>query len=160
MKNKIEVSGRTTEKFKNIAEFVALEVLKLMNQPEGLEVAIEFVSEKEIQRLNLETRNIDKVTDVLSYPSTNISAGEILEENDIEVMFLKNDEGLIHFGDMALCIKRLREQAKTFGNTPENELKKMVIHRMLHLMGYAHIEDSDYEIMNKKEIELDEKIKI
>lgn len=160
MKNVIEISGRTTESFKGIAKKVALDVLNFMEQPEGLEVAIEFVSEKEIQRLNFETRNIDRVTDVLSYPSTSLLAGEILDKNCEEVMFLKNDDGLIHFGDMALCTKRLREQAKEFGNTPEKELKKLVIHSMLHLMGYDHIEDTDYEIMNKKEIELDEKIKI
>ena len=49
MDNYIEISGRTTERFKNIAKNVALQVFDLMNQPKGLEVAIEFVSENEIQ---------------------------------------------------------------------------------------------------------------
>ena len=159
MENIIEISGRTTQRFKDIARNVALEVLKLTNQPNGLEVAIEFVSEKEIQRINREYRNIDKVTDVLSFPSTTLQAGEILDMESDEVFFLKQDD-VIHFGDMALCTKRLRQQAKEFGNTPEKELKKLVIHSMLHLMGYDHILDEDYEVMNKKEIELDEKIVI
>ena len=159
MENYIEVSGRTTENFKNIAKNVALQVLKLMNQPTGLEVAIEFVSENEIQRINREYRNIDKVTDVLSFPATTLKAGEIFDKNGEEAKFLESD-GKIHFGDMALCIKRLREQSKTFGNTPELELKKLVIHSMLHLMGYDHIKDEDYEVMHKKEEELDKKINI
>lgn len=159
MDNYIEISGRTTENFKNIAKNVALQVLDLMNQPKGLEVAIEFVSEKEIQRINREYRNIDRVTDVLSFPSTTTKAGEIFDINSEEAMLL-NSDGLVHFGDMALCTKRLREQSKTFGNTPEQELKKLVIHSMLHLMGYDHIKDEDYEIMHKKEEELDKKINL
>ena len=160
MRSVIDVTGKTTKNFKSIAEKVALEVLKNMGQPDGLEVAIVFVSENEIQRLNREERNIDRVTDVLSFPSTNLVCGEILDINSDECLFLKTDGGLVHFGDMALCVKRLREQAKDFGVTVESELKKLVIHSMLHLMGYDHIEDADYEIMNKKEIELDKIIKI
>lgn len=159
MDNFIEISGRTTENFKNIAKNVALQVFDLMNQPKGLEVAIEFVSEKEIQRINREYRNIDRVTDVLSFPSTTIKAGEIFDINSEDAMLL-NLDGLVHFGDMALCTKRLREQSKTFGNTPEQELKKLVIHSMLHLMGYDHIKDEDYEVMHKKEEELDKKINL
>jgi len=153
MENVIEIKGRTSNRFKEIARDVSLKVLDFMNQPKGLEVAIEFVSENEIQRINREYRNIDKVTDVLSFPSTNLQAGEILDLDSDEVIFLKQDN-IVHFGDMALCTKRLRQQAKEFGNSPERELKKLVIHSMLHLMGYDHIEDSDYEIMNKLEIRL------
>ena len=160
MESYIDVSGRASENFKNIARSVALDVLRLTNQPKGLEIAISFVSESEIQRINKEYRSIDKVTDVLSFPSTMTEVGEIFDLNSEEAIFLTQETGLVHFGDMALCTKRLRAQAKEFGNTPEAELKKLVIHSMLHLMGYDHIEDSDYEIMNKKEVELDSLIKI
>lgn len=158
MENIIEVNGRASAKLKLIAKNVANDALKLMSQPLGLEVAINFVSEKEIQRLNREIRGIDKVTDVLSFPSTSLEAGKILDKNSEEAMFLKFDNGFIHFGDMAICTKRLRQQAKEFGVSAENELKKLVIHSILHLMGYDHIKDSDYEIMHEKEIELDKKI--
>lgn len=160
MKSVIEVTGKTSVNFKQIASAVALEVLRLMNQPDGLEVAIVFVSENEIQRLNREERNIDKVTDVLSFPSTTLECGKLLDLKSEECRFLLTDNGLVHFGDMALCTKRLREQAKEYGVSAESELKKLVIHSMLHLMGYDHIQDKDFEIMNKKEIELSEKIKI
>ena len=160
MESIIEVTGHVLPKLKVIAKQVASQVLVLTKQPKGLEVAIMFVSEKEIQRLNFENRNIDKVTDVLSFPSTSLGAGEILDKNSEEVLFLMTDDGHIHFGDMALCTKRLREQAKEYGVSVEMELKKLVIHSMLHLMGYDHIKDEDYEVMNEKEIELDKKIKI
>ena len=158
--SKIELSGRAPKDIKILAEKVALDVLKFMNQPLSLEVAISFVSQKEIQRLNREIRGIDKVTDVLSFPSTETKPGEIFDENSEEVLFLRNEEGFIHFGDMAICLDQTQRQANEYCVTLEDEVKKLVIHSMLHLMGYDHIEDSDFEIMNKKEVELFEKIKI
>ena len=158
--SKIEVGGFARKKYKNIARNVAIETIKLMNQPEELEVAINFVSKKEIRRLNREIRGIDKVTDVLSFPSTEIKAGEVLNKNNEESILLKTDDGFIHFGDMALCLKKCKTQAKEYGVDVESEIKKLVIHSMLHLMGYDHIKDEDYAVMNKKEIELDKKIKI
>ena len=157
---KIDVSGKVLSKYKKLAQYVAEEVVKLMNQPSKIEVAIEFVSEEEIQRLNREIRNIDKVTDVLSFPSTEIKVGEILDITNFEYLPLVTDEGFVHFGDMALCLKQTKRQAKEYGVSLESEIKKLVIHSMLHLMGYDHIKDDDYEVMNKKEIELEGLIKI
>ncbi len=160
MKSIVEVTGRASAKLKEIAEKVALECIKCMKQPDKLEVAIKFVSEKEIQRINYDYRGIDKVTDVLSFPSTDISVGEILDLEDEEIVYLQNDKGLIHFGDMAICLAQLKRQAKEYSVTVEQELKKLVIHSMLHFMGYDHIRDKDYEVMNKKEMVLDSLIKI
>lgn len=160
MKSVVEVTGRASAKLKEIAEKVALECIKCMKQPDKLEVAIKFVSEKEIQRINYDYRGIDKVTDVLSFPSTDISVGEILDLDDEENVYLQNDKGLIHFGDMAICLVQLKRQAKEYSVTVEQELKKLVIHSMLHFMGYDHIRDKDYEVMNKKEMVLDSLIKI
>ena len=156
----IEVNGEVDEKFLNLAQVVAEEVIKIMGFSDKLEVAIDFVSEEEIQSLNSEFRNVDRVTDVLSFPSFNIVAGEMFDENSIEAQMSISENGYIHFGDMALCLDQTKRQAVEYGVTVEDEIKKLVIHSMLHLMGYDHIEDSDYEVMNKKEIELSEKIKI
>lgn len=151
----IEVRGKVSKKYKILVEEIAEKVIVAMNYPKGLEVAIDFVSEKEIKRLNSEFREIDKVTDVLSFPSFQISAGEILDTEDEMVLMFKQDNGFIHFGDMALCLKQTKRQAKEFGVSVESEIKKLVIHSMLHLMGYDHIEDSDYEIMKKEEERLE-----
>lgn len=160
MKSFIEVTGRASSKLKEIASKVALETIKCMSQPDRLEVAIKFVSEKEIQRINDEYRGIDKVTDVLSFPAVDLKVGETLDLDDEENAYLKTDKGLIHFGDMAICLAQLKRQAKEYEVTVEEELKKLVIHSMLHFMGYDHIKDSDYEVMNKKETVLDSLIKI
>ena len=158
--SKIEVTGFSRKKYKVIAEMVAAQTLKYMRQSENLEIAIEFVSKKEIRRLNRELRGVDKVTDVLSFPAIDIKAGERIDCRSADVLFLKTNEGFIHFGDMALCLSQCKKQAKQNGVTIESEIKKLVIHSCLHLMGYDHIDDADYEIMNKKEIELDKKISL
>lgn len=160
MKSFIDISGRVSLKLKELANKVALDCIKFMGQPDALEIAIKFVSEKEIQRINCDYRGIDKVTDVLSFPSTDLKVGEIFDVQDEDNLYLLGDNGLIHFGDMAICVTQLKRQAKEYGVTVEAELKKLVIHSMLHFMGYDHIRDSDYEIMNKKEMVLDSLIKI
>lgn len=160
MENNIEVSGRVNKKFKLIAEDVADLALKLMKQPIGLEIAIKFVSKNEIKKINKAFRDIDKVTDVLSFPSTQLRVGEILDTSSYESEMLKTPEGKIHIGDMALCLKQLKLQAKKYGTTKESELKKLVIHSVLHLLGYDHIKDEDYLIMKKQEEKLDKKINI
>ena len=160
MKSIIEVTGRVSSKYKELAEKVALDCIKCMSQPDKLEVAIKFVSEKEMIDINSNHRGIEKVTDVLSFPAVDLKVGEILDLDDEENAYLVSDNGLIHFGDMAICMVQLKRQAKEYGVSIESELKKLVIHSMLHFMGYDHIKDSDYEIMNKKEMVLDSLIKI
>ncbi len=160
MKSIINIYGRADSKLKELAKSVALETIKLMGQPDCFELTIKFVSENEIKRLNCEFRSIDKVTDVLSFPATNIKAGEIFcKDNDLDFC-----DGLggdfAYLGDMAICTKQLFRQAKEFDATVFEELKKLVIHSVLHLFGYDHIEDSDYIVMHKNEEMIDKKIKI
>lgn len=154
----VDVKGKVLKKYKVLAHDIALKVLDIMMFPEGLEVAIDFVSETEIKRLNAEFRGIDRVTDVLSFPSFQLEVGEVLDLNDEQVSMFVQDSGLVHFGDMALCLRQTKRQAKEYGVSVEQEIKKLVIHSMLHLMGYDHIEDGDYEIMKKQEEKLDKLI--
>ena len=151
----IEVKGKVSKKYKILAKEIAEGVIESKNFPKDLEVAIDFVSEKEIKRLNNEFREIDKVTDVLSFPSFQLKPGEVLDIDDEEVLMFRQESGNIHFGDMALCLKQTKRQAKEFGVSLESEIKKLVIHSMLHLMGYDHIKDDDYLVMKKEEERLD-----
>ena len=156
----IEVYGMVCRKYKTIAKAVAEEVVELMEQPDGIEVVIKFVSKKEIRRLNKETRNIDKVTDVLSYPSFELSPNEKLNLRNDEINLFKSESGFIHFGDMAICFAQTKKQAKEFGNSVASEIKKLVIHSMLHLMGYDHMEDEEKAEMRALEKEIMKKLGI
>lgn len=153
----IEINGKVRNKYKIIAELVAKNAIKFMNFPDNLEVAISFVSEKEIKKLNNEFRGIDKVTDVLSFPAFNLKAGEVLDVKQSDEFLLDCEEN-IHFGDMAICLKQMKRQAKEYGVTIESEIKKLVIHSVLHLMGYDHIKDEDFEVMKEQEDKLNKLI--
>ena len=147
----IDVRGRCRKRYKILAKNVAENVLLKMGFSSELEVAIEFVSKSEIRRLNRGFRGIDKVTDVLSFPAFQLVVGEKFNVNGEEIFALRNEEDLVHFGDMAICLAQTKKQAKEYCVSVEDEIKKLVIHSMLHLMGYDHIDDGDYEIMKKEE---------
>jgi len=139
----INILGFARKKYKMVAQSSAIYALKFLGE-ENLELTIKFVNKKEIQRLNKEFRNIDKVTDVLSFPATDIKAGEKMTEE--------------YLGDMALCLSKAKEQGKEYKNGTVAELRKLVVHSVLHLLGYDHIKDEDYIVMHKKEEEIEKYI--
>lgn len=140
----INTLGFANKKYKQLVTIVSAKTIKFLNQPDT-ELTIKFVSCREIKRLNKTFRNINKVTDVLSFPATNIKAGEVLDSNAEP-----------YLGDCALCLAVAKRQAKQFGTTLEAEIQKLVVHSILHLLGYDHISDSDYEVMSKKEEQIKE----
>ena len=147
----IEVRGKCRKKYKIIASSVAEKVISIMGFPDNLEVAIEFVSAKDIRRLNANFRDVDKVTDVLSFPAFQIEAGLMIDLGNKEVIPFNTESEFVHFGDMALCLKQTKKQAKEFGVSLESEIKKLVIHSMLHLMGYDHMVEEDKVKMRERE---------
>ena len=140
----IEVYGLVMPKYKKLAKSVAELALNFMKQPD-LDLTIKFVGKKEIKRLNHDFRNVDRVTDVLSFPATDAKVGDILAPCE-------------YLGDMALCLSKAKQQGKEYNNGTMAELQKLVVHSVLHLFGYDHIEDADYVVMNKKEKEIEEYI--
>ena len=116
-----------------------------------VDLAIEliFVDEEEIRRLNKETRNIDKVTDVLSYPSLEEIKGQALKEEDHP--FEIDEEGNLLIGSIAICCQRAKEQAEEYGHSYERELHYLIVHGIMHCLGYDHIEDEDRAEMREKE---------
>jgi len=108
---------------------------------------------KNIRKYNKEYRNIDKETDVLSFP--------IFEKDELEEKIRDNDfKNLDILGDMIISIPRVEEQAKEYGHSFERELAYMVVHSFYHLMGYDHIEDDDKVIMRQKEEKVLEELNI
>lgn len=139
----VEILGLASAKTKNICKDICNRTMKYLDI-ENLDLTIKFVGKREIQRLNKEFRQIDRVTDVLSFPATNTRAGEPFDAS------LGN-----YLGDMALCLSKAKQQSKDFGTTYYQEVQKLIVHSILHLMGYDHISDQDYEIMQAKEQEIE-----
>ncbi len=95
--------------------------------PNTVEVNYAFVSPRKIHVLNRKFRQVDKVTDVLSFPD-----GDINPETKRRFM-----------GDVLICRKVAKRQAKELGNTLEREITFLQVHGTLHLFGYDHIEPED-----------------
>ena len=107
-------------------------------------VSVNFVSEEEIKNLNAKFRQTDKVTDVLSFPSLNKTAKQKLQEFDAEKI-----DGQLFLGDIVICKKRAKQQAKEYGHTAKREICFLALHGLLHLLGYDHIEKTDEKLMQK-----------
>lgn len=113
---------------------------------EGMEnyklyISVTLTNPENIRKLNNQYRNIDKETDVLSFP--------MFEKNEIaDLKYLQYEEAL---GDIVISIERVKEQAVEYGHSFERELSYMLVHGFYHLMGEDHIEDADKAIMRVKE---------
>ena len=114
-------------------------------------LAFEFllVEEEEIQRLNRETRSMDKVTDVLSYPSLDDIKGEALKKDDYP--FELDEEERLFMGSVVVCLQRAKEQAEEYGHSLERELHYLLTHGVLHCLGYDHMTDEDKAEMRERE---------
>ena len=104
------------------------------------EVSVTFVDNDEIRRLNAQFRNIDRETDVLSFP---------MGENG--VYDTNYDTGAKILGDIVISMEKAEEQANTFGHSLEREVCYLSVHSMLHLLGYDHKEPKEKAIMRMKE---------
>lgn len=121
---------------------------------EGLEnknlyVNIVLTNPENIKKINKEHRNIDKETDVLSFP--------MFEKEELSNI-KKGAEDIL--GDIVISIEKVKKQAKEFEHSFERELAYMAVHGFYHLIGYDHIEESDKKIMRQKEENILQKLNI
>ena len=114
-----------------------------------LYINIVLTNPENIRKMNKEYRNIDKETDVLSFP--------MFEKKELENRQVLNLDIL---GDIVISIERVKAQAEEYGHSFERELAYMTVHGFYHLMGYDHIEENDKIIMRQKEESVLEKLKI
>ena len=105
---------------------------------ESMEVSLSFVTPEEIRQINRDYREKDAVTDVLSFPQYN-SREEILQEP------------YVCLGDVIICPGRAREQAEEYGHSYTREMVYLMVHSMLHLLGYDHMEEEEKAVMRARE---------
>ena len=124
---------------------VMTKCFEVENLPEKMfMVSITLTNPENIQRLNKEYRNIDRPTDVLSFPMYEKSElDEIIKQKDFEYTDI--------LGDMVISIEQVQIQAEEYGHSFERELSYMVVHSFYHLLGYDHIKEEDKKIMRPKE---------
>ncbi len=123
-----------------------------------LAVEISFVDGEEIRRLNRELRAIDKVTDVLSFPALDDIKGAEIRAADHPYEMDENGELLL--GSIAICQDRAKEQAEEYGHSYNRELHYLIVHGIMHCLGYDHMTDGDKAEMREKEEEILSKLGI
>ena len=119
-------------------------VAKDKQLPDGLEVNVILTTPSVIQSINRENRGIDSVTDVLSFPYFDYETPGVF---DAEL----DGDGEEILGDIIVCGGRMKEQAKKYGHSQKRELSFLIVHSMLHLIGYDHMEKKDAELMESEQ---------
>ncbi len=114
-----------------------------------LYISITLTTPAQIKKINEQYRNIDKETDVLSFP--------MFEKDEINKISGENPDVL---GDIVISIERVEEQAKEYGHSFERELAYMVVHGFYHLMGYDHEKEEDKIQMRAREEKVLESLSI
>ncbi len=145
MKKYVEIEYNEIEsnkEWENLISKVIEECFRTEEMEEyNLYISVILTTPNNIHELNLKYRDVDKETDVLSFP--------MFEKNEIkELVSLKHPEPL---GDIVISIDRVKEQAKEYGHSFERELSYMLVHGFYHLMGEDHIDEEDKVIMRGKE---------
>lgn len=111
-------------------------------EAEGITVPCEInvlvTNDRGIHAINKASRNVDKPTDVLSFPMFQLEAGAPPED---WTEFLDPETELCPLGDMCISLERAKAQAKEYGHTVRREIGYLTIHSMLHLLGYDHLDE-------------------
>ena len=146
----IEVNYNAISELPNEEKLIKEVVSRVLEEEKVLpevDVYITLTNNEEIHKINKEYRDVDRPTDVLSFP---------MYERD-EIAGLKNDtddeiEKIL--GDIIVSIEKVREQAQEYGHSFERELAYLVTHGMLHLLGYDHMIEEEKAVMRKREEEI------
>ena len=139
----IGIFNKTEEKIdKSFVRKVVKHTLKKM-EAEKSEVNIIFVGLEEIHEINKTYRNVDRPTDVISFALEDTEDVTVYEERVL--------------GDIYICLDKVHEQAKEYGHTEIREMAFLIVHGLLHLLGYDHQTESDAKIMFAKQEEVLEK---
>ena len=135
------------EKHAELLEKTVLACLQAERMTVGCEVDILITDDESIRRMNLQFRDIDRSTDVLSFPLVDVKNGTILSEpGDYDL-----DEGLLLLGDIVISMDTAIRQAGQYGHSVERELAFLTSHGVFHLLGYDHMEKDEEAVMLSKQ---------
>ena len=155
--------------YKKVANDVITKTLLHEQFKYDVEVSITFVNEESIREINKEYRDLDKSTDVLSFPMIEYDSdySRISERKEemydflIDVIDIKNpDTDEIILGDIVLCVPVIINQAKEYNHSILREYAFLIVHSMLHLLGFDHIEEDERIIMENKQNQILESLSI
>lgn len=136
------------EEYKELISNVVRECFKTEHlENANMYLNVILTNPENIRKANKEYRNIDKETDVLSFP--------MFEKDEIEAIISKSKEEKIQInevlGDIIVSIPKVKEQAIEYGHSTTRELAYMIVHGFYHVMGYDHMNEEEKKVMREKE---------
>lgn len=147
--------------YKDLTERVINGALDFIECPYEAEVNVLFTDNTSIQEINKKNRDIDAPTDVLSFPIGEYPVPgnfDTLEEEQPEVFHPETGELML--GDIVISVERVVSQAEEFGHSEERELGFLLAHSVLHLCGFDHMEEEERLIMEEKQRQIMDTLKI
>ncbi len=148
----IEIYYEDIEKIneEELIKVVVDTILREESVVKKIDVYITLTNNDNIQKINAEHRNIDRSTDVLSFP--------MFEREEITNLKIEDEDNEEHeemmLGDIIVSVEKVREQAEEYGHSFKRELAYLITHGMLHLLGYDHMIDEEKVVMRKREEEI------
>ena len=156
--NKINVN----DEFLNIIDNVCNYALKEEGVLVPYQISLLLVDNLEIKEINNETRNIDRETDVLSFPMLDYPKDKVFKDvylnQKFSPIYLDGEELVL--GDIVLSLEKAKEQSIEYNHSFIRESCYLVVHSILHLLGYDHMEEEEKRIMRKREEEILEGLNI
>ena len=145
------------EQIKKLAAFVT-DFVKCPYEPE---ISVTLVTKEEIHELNRTHRNVDRPTDVLSFPMMEYDApADFSGEKFCKTLTVSPESEEMMLGDIVLCSEVVCEQAEVYGHSLLLEFSFLVVHSLLHLFGYDHMEEDERAEMEEKQREIMKKLQI
>lgn len=122
---------------------LALQVLAAEGMAKPYEVSLAFTDSETVQRLSRDYRKLDEPTDVLAF--------SLRDRPDANCLFVMPPDGVTHLGEVIISCPKAAEQARQQGYSSDRELALLIIHGMLHLLGYDHEQPDDERKMKERE---------
>lgn len=129
----------------NLIERVIGKALEYEKFEKNAEVSVLLVDDMQIREINGEFRQLDKPTDVLSFPMLDFSGGRAIDSVGDSYL------GTVVLGDIVVSLERAKAQAVEYGHSFEREVGFLVCHSVLHLLGYDHETEEERAVMRQKE---------
>ena len=143
-KNNIDID------YENLINMVVSEAIDYVKCPYECEVNVLLTDNASIHEINNQQRNIDRPTDVLSFPLIDYKTpGDFSIVESAVSDYFNPESGELLLGDIVISIDKVYEQAREYNHSVNRELAFLVAHSMLHLFGYDHMEDEERILMEK-----------
>ena len=143
MEHEIYVSREVKNLGHNNSAALIKKAVNMALKAEGVDVpcliSVMLTDDEGIRRVNREFREVDRATDVLSFPLNELAPGDF----DPEICEKDMDSGAILLGDMMISVPRCEEQGAEFGHGYEREILYLTVHSVLHLLGYDHVDEGE-----------------